>query len=64
MTSRQLCRLLLQNGFVEKKGQGRGSHRTFYHHAHGYVVVPFHSTDIKKGLLHGILKKAGLLKLN
>ncbi|MDR1834457.1 MAG: hypothetical protein LBQ96_01475 [Fusobacteriaceae bacterium] len=28
------------------------------------MVVPYHSTDIKKGLLHGILKKAGLLKLN
>ncbi len=39
----------------------RGSHHYYKHPTRsGLVAVPVHPTDIKRGLLHAILKQAGL----
>ncbi|EKX91847.1 toxin-antitoxin system, toxin component, HicA family [Peptostreptococcus anaerobius VPI 4330 = DSM 2949] len=49
MTSKEMIKLLKDNGFVEVKG-GKGSHRKFENPKTGKAtVVPFHSKDLKKG---------------
>ncbi|MGP1543314.1 MAG: type II toxin-antitoxin system HicA family toxin [Dialister pneumosintes] len=61
MTSKEMIKLLKDNGFVEVKG-GKGSHRKFENPKTGKAtVVPFHSKDLKKGTERNILKEAGLL---
>jgi predicted RNA binding protein YcfA (HicA-like mRNA interferase family) len=56
----ELVRILEANGWYST-GQ-EGSHRHFRHPVKvGLIVVPMHAgKEIGKGLLHSILKKAGL----
>jgi predicted RNA binding protein YcfA (HicA-like mRNA interferase family) len=59
MTSREMIQLLKKNGFVEISQNG--SHVKLKSTATGKtVIVPYHSTDLKKGLEQTILKQAGL----
>lgn len=60
MTSKQMVKLLKQNGFVEIRQAG--SHKIFKNHANDRtVVVPFHAKDLPRGTERNILKQAGLL---
>ena len=60
MTSKEMARLLKENGFFEIKTNG-GSHRKFQNpKTQKTVIVPFHSKDLGKGLEQAILKQAGL----
>nr|WP_243343221.1 type II toxin-antitoxin system HicA family toxin [Anaerococcus sp. AGMB09787] len=60
MSSKEMIKLLKNNGFVEIKG-GKGSHRKFKNFKTGKATeVPFHSKDLKKGTEQKILKEAGL----
>ncbi|MGN1456992.1 MAG: type II toxin-antitoxin system HicA family toxin [Acutalibacteraceae bacterium] len=59
MTSKQMEKLLLQNGFVFQRQ--KGSHRVYYNpQSKRTVIVPMHGTDLKKGTEQQILKDAGL----
>ena len=59
MTSKQMIKLLKQNGFVEVRQVG--SHKRFEHPDSGRATtVPCHSADLKKGTEQKILKEAGL----
>lgn len=61
MTSKEIIKLLKENGFTEIKG-GKGSHRKFKNPKTGKAtVVPFHSKTLKKGTERSILKEVGLL---
>ena len=61
MTARDLERRVLQAGWVEQPGRGRGGHRVYQHpHRPGLVVIPFHRGDLPKGTAEAILKQAGL----
>lgn len=58
-TPRELLRFLKSKGFIEKRQ--RGSHLVLQHPATKYrAVIPIHPGDLPKGLLHRILKDAGL----
>lgn len=60
MTSKEMARLLKENGFVEIKTSG-GSHRKYQNPlTKKTVIVPFHNKDLGKGLEQAILKQAGL----
>ena len=60
VTSKEMARLLKENGFTEIKTNG-GSHRKFQNpKTQKTVIVPFHSKDLGKGLEQAILKQAGL----
>lgn len=53
----ELIRALERLGFVERRQTG--SHRILRHpQTKKIAVVPIHNTDIKRGLLFGILKQA------
>jgi predicted RNA binding protein YcfA (HicA-like mRNA interferase family) len=59
MTSKQMVKLLEQNGFEEIRQ--RGSHKTMKNKQTGEItVVPMHSSDLQKGTEQKILKQAGL----
>ena len=59
MTSKELVKLLEQNGWILVR-HGKGGHQLFGK-GEERVVVPFHGIkELKKGTLHAILKKAGL----
>ena len=61
MTSKQIIKLLLQNGFVLVPDEWKGSHRVYRNPQTGKrTVVPNHSGDLKKGTVQAILKQAGL----
>jgi predicted RNA binding protein YcfA (HicA-like mRNA interferase family) len=57
MTSKELIKILKQNGWEIDRIQGshyilkKGNQRE---------VVPYHNTDLKPGLLNAILKRTGL----
>ncbi|MCI8363423.1 MAG: type II toxin-antitoxin system HicA family toxin [Eubacterium sp.] len=60
MTSKQMLKHLKKNGF-ETVSQN-GSHIKLRNAQTGkLVIVPYHCTDLKKGLEQAILKQAGLL---
>ena len=60
MTSTEMIRLLLKNGFIQVKG-GKGSHKKFFNPSTGrYTEVFEHKQELKKGTEHAILKQAGL----
>ena len=60
MTSTEMIRLLLKNGFIQVKG-GKGSHKKFFNLSTGrYTEVSEHKQELKKGTEHAILKQAGL----
>lgn len=59
MRATELVKLLLKNGWVEDRQSA--SHKTFKHPNNPMIItVPMHTGDIKKGLLHKLLKTAGL----
>ncbi|HIU78707.1 MAG TPA: type II toxin-antitoxin system HicA family toxin [Candidatus Avilachnospira avicola] len=59
MTSREMIKLLRENGFIIINQTG--SHVKLRNYISGrQVIVPFHSKTLKKGLEHAILKQAGL----
>lgn len=59
MTSRDLLRILKNDGWYEK--DQKGSHLQMIHHTKkGKVTVPIHSGDIPIGTMNAILKQAGL----
>lgn len=59
MTPREMIKHLKKNGF-EIVGQN-GSHVKMRNNETGrQTEVPYHSTDLKKGLEQAILKQAGL----
>ena len=59
MTSKEMQRLLMQNGFVCVRQ--KGSHKVFWNETtKKTVIVPEHAKDLKKGTEQQILKDAGL----
>ena len=60
MTSKQMVKLLKQNGFIEIRQAG--SHKILNNPVtNRSVVVPIHAKDLPKGTERNILKQAGLL---
>ncbi len=60
ITSKKLIKALQRAGFyIERQ---RGSHISLCHHSKPdlLVLVPFHNTDLKKGMLKRILKDADM----
>jgi len=58
-TAREVVRFLKRHGFIEKRQSG--SHLVLQNPRTRYrAVVPIHPGDLPKGLLHRILKDAGL----
>lgn len=59
MTSKELVKVLMQDGWQEKAQ--RGSHLQLVHPTKpGKVTVPIHKGDVPIGTLRAILKQAGL----
>lgn len=59
MTSREIIKLLKQNGF--ELVSSNGSHQKFKNSLTKRIaIVPVHSKDLKKGTEDSILKQAGL----
>lgn len=58
MTGKELLKLLKQNGWQVERING--SHHTLKKGSETLTVPVHGSTDVKKGLLNAILKKAGL----
>ncbi|GGN00666.1 addiction module toxin, HicA family protein [Dyadobacter beijingensis] len=59
MTSREVLKLLRQDGWYVKNQ--KGSHLQLVHDEKpGKVTVPMHSGDLSPGALNSILKQAGL----
>lgn len=62
MTSKEIIKLLLKNGYVEVYC-GNGSHRKYFNPStHKTIVVPYHSKDLGVGLVNKILKQADIKK--
>lgn len=62
LTTKEMIRLRLQNGFVYVKSNN-GSHQKYYNPQRNVTVaVPLHTKELKKGLEQAILKQAGLKK--
>ncbi len=58
---REVDRILRKLGFTEDPRRGKGSHRVFVRPSDNRtVVLPWHRGDVKRGLLHQILKDLGL----
>ena len=58
LTSKEMIRLLLQNGFVYVKSNN-GSHQKYFNPQRNInVAVPLHTKELKKGLEQAILKQA------
>ncbi len=56
---KELIRVLEKQGCIFKRQTG--SHRIFYYPSNQkIIVVPIHAKDIKKGLLHSIIKELDL----
>ena len=59
MTPREMIKLLHMNGFVGVTQNG--SHKKMFNAAtNTTIIVPVHSTELKKGTEQRILKQAGL----
>ena len=59
LKTREVIRVLKKCGFVEFRQ--KGSHLILVNETlNKMTVVPIHSKDIKRGLLHSIIKDAGL----
>ncbi len=60
-TPKELIKLLEKNGFVLLRS--KGSHHMYYHPLNKTkVIVPLHKSDLSKGTLFSILKRAGIEK--
>lgn len=60
MTSKEMCKLLMKNGFVEMKHTPTGHCKFHNPTSKRTTIVPCHSKDLGKGLEQAILKQAGL----
>ena len=61
MTSKEMIKLLKQNGFEEIRQVG--SHKQFLNRKTGKkTTVPFHNKDLPIGTEKNILKQAGIVK--
>jgi predicted RNA binding protein YcfA (HicA-like mRNA interferase family) len=61
LTSKELIRILLRNGFILDRS--RGSHQIYYHpETRKRAIIPMHSKDLPTGTLLTILKQAGIDK--
>ncbi len=58
ITDKDMEKLLLKLEF--KILRQNGSHKFFSHSDGRCTVVPFHNTDLKRGLIKGILKDIGI----
>lgn len=59
MTSKEMIKLLQENGFIQKRQDG--SHKFFENEkTNKRTTVPYHDKTLGKGLEHKILKQAGL----
>lgn len=58
MTSKELLKLLLQEGWYKDKQEG--SHLRLKKQGYRDIILPMHNRDLAKGLLTSILKQAGL----
>lgn len=59
VTSKEIIRALERLGFVVRRQTG--SHIILRHPvSQAIATVPFHNRDIKRGLLFGIIKQAGI----
>ncbi len=59
MTSKEMIKYLKKNGFAEVRKNG--SHIKMKNNITGcQTEVPYHNTNLKKGLEQAILKQAGL----
>lgn len=57
---RDVVKILVKAGFVLH--HQRGSHAYYHKEGIGYVCVPMHAKEIKKGTLHSIIKQSGMSK--
>ena len=56
---REIEKILLENKFYIRRQTG--SHRIYHHvNTNAIVIVPFHSRDIAKGTVRGIIKQSKL----
>lgn len=59
MTSKEMIKLLKNNGFIEVNHNG--SHVKLKNPTTGkQTIIPYHAKEMKKGLEQAILKQAGL----
>jgi predicted RNA binding protein YcfA (HicA-like mRNA interferase family) len=59
MTGKQLKKILEEHGWLLDRISG--SHHIMIHEGFRSIPIPIHgSTDLPKGLVHGILKQAGI----
>ncbi len=59
MKPREMIKLLQDNGFIEVSQNG--SHKKMFREkTNTTIIVPVHSTELKKGTEKAILKQAGL----
>jgi len=58
ISDKDMERLLKKLGFTAIRQNG--SHKFFMHSDGRKTVVPFHNTDLKRGLIKGILNDIGL----
>ena len=63
MKSRQLIKILKQNGFEHQKNRGKGGHQWFEKNGFPPIIIPQSSGDVAKGTLLNAFKKAGLEEL-
>lgn len=60
MKTTELHRIILQNGWIELKGRGKGAHRVYAKDGKLYTV-PYHgATEIKNYFAKRILKEMGI----
>ncbi len=58
-TPKEIITILLAHGF--ELARIKGSHHIYVNRTNGKrTVVPMHAKDLKKGLLHGIFRQAGI----
>ena len=58
-TPKEIVTILLSQGFVFLTS--KGSHHLYINRETGNrTIVPMHGKDLKKGILHAILKQAGI----
>ena len=58
-TPKEMEKIIRKDGWV--LDSQTGSHRHYVNHQKpGKVTIPFHNKDLTKGVIHSILKQAGL----
>jgi predicted RNA binding protein YcfA (HicA-like mRNA interferase family) len=61
LTSKELIRILLRNGFILDRSHG--SHQIYYHpETRKRAIIPMHTKDLPIGTLMSILKQEGIDK--